>query len=291
MTSTTTKLTTEPTASDDDWSLELGNVTGAKIGDLVIRRTNGRPLDMGLFQTFYGQGGSGKTTVAASAADSEFGSPYLHIDAEGGIDAISHRSDIDFVQVFTWRQYRRLISELKRNPNHGFKTICADNLSEIVNMATAHVTGDPEKQPTQPEWGEMARLILRMVRDCREMAQKQNINFFFTAWDTDDKDDSGARKKQIAFTPKLQSEFPGVVTTIGHVTVLNDATKRLLDWRTNPRTISKWRKSLSSAAQKIPLQLYYGTDRLPMGDILDALIGGKEIDWTRRYPTPSQNSK
>lgn len=230
----------------------------------------------------YGQGGAGKTTLAASAADSEYGARYLHCDAEGGVSAVEDKSNVEVVEIFKYADFKKLTDEVSKH-DFPFKSIGFDNMVEIVGLCLEEITGNSRDQVEIQEWGKMTREILFRVRMLRDAARKNGVNVFLMAWDADEKDDRGVIKKDLAFTPALRKEYPGIVTVIGHVAVTNDPNKRMLNFAPSPRTVSKFRRAASSAAQKIPFQIYYGMDKLPMPDILAVLRGGKE--WpASKYP-------
>lgn len=266
---------------------DQGSIAGLTIIKASAKTDN--PAN-GTFLTLYGQGGAGKTTLAASAADAAEGAPYLHIDAEGGKESIEHKSNVEVVEVFNYRDFDKLVAQLKRGPKyHGFKTICVDNLCEIINLSLQQITHSGTDAPEIQEWGAMTREILFKTREFRDMARKDGVNVIFCAWDADEKDDRGVIKKDLAFTPALRREYPGIVTVVGHVAVTSDPNIRKLDFAPGPRTVAKFRRTPTANAMKIPFEIYYGVKNPPLPDILRVMKGGGE--WPEaRYPKPSRNN-
>ena len=210
----------------------------------------------------------------------------MFLDAEGGTRAISHREDIDVLSVNSWRKIQDVHNELKRG-GHGYKTIVYDNLSEYAVLCIQGIAGIAD-QPEIQEWGKSNRAILNLVREGRDMARFQDINVVFIAWDVQDKDEMGRPLLNAAFTPGIQKELPGIVDTIGHISVADQKSGlRLLSFNPGPRTIAKFRRSQDEAALKIPFEIYYGLDNMPMPDILRVIKEGG--DWpANKYPAPRQ---
>lgn len=229
--------------------------------------------ESGAFFTVYGQGGAGKTTLVA---DVHKLGKTLHLDAEGGSEAISHLKDkLDIIEVLRYSHFDAVSRKLWAG-GHGYKNVIVDNLCEIISLDLKAITGSGTDAPEIQEWGKMTRDILFATRQYRDMARQQGVNVFFLAWDSDEKDDRGVLKKDLAFTPALRKEYPGVVTVIAHVRVLDDPTKRMLDFAPGPRTVSKFRRSADSAATKVPFQITYGLDKLPIVDIIRTMRGEQE---------------
>lgn len=255
-----------------------------KLGGVEVRRLTGNVAasEEGAFIILYGQGGAGKTTLAASCLESEFGSPYLHIDAEGGLDAIIDRKGVEYVSIYNWVQFDNLTKELVREKGGGYKAICVDNLVEVYNLSLEKIAGKTDAPEIQ-EWGEAFREVRHKIREYRDLARKYGITVIMCAWDADEKDDRGVVKKDIALSPSLRKQVPGLTTIIGHVRVLDDPNMRMLDFASGPKTIAKFRRSRSANAQKIPFQIRYPVDKLPLGDIINVLRGG--ANWpTSKYP-------
>lgn len=256
-------------------------ITPGEFAGLQIRKPNemAHGTDAGYFFTLYGQGGSGKTTVAAEVY--ELGKTLL-MDAEGGSEAVSHIKDpnLDIVEVFEYKQFNAMSQQLFSG-QHDYKNVIVDNLVEVINLDLRQITGSGTKSPELQEWGTMTREILFKTRQYRDLARLQGVNVFFLAWDADEKDDRGILKKDLAFTPALRKEYPGVVTIIAHIRVLDDPTKRMLDFAPGPRTVSKFRRSADSAATKIPFQITYGLNNLPIVDVIRTMRGEQEWPSTR----------
>lgn len=251
-----------------------------KIAGLQVRKSSEMRAN-GSFIVIYGQGGAGKTSLVAEVR--KLGNTLL-ADTTKGADAISHLTDIDCVELTKWADFDNLTKEVKK-AEHGYVNIIIENVTELAEMDIARISG-PVDQPEIQEWGQMTRDVLAKTREWRDIASAQGINVFFLAWDASERDERNVLKLELAFTPRLREAFPGVVTIIGHITVLNDPDKRLLTFAPGPKTVSKFRRAADAASRKVPYDIYYGLDNLPMADILRTMKG--EQDWPdKKYPKPA----
>lgn len=235
----------------------------------------------------FSKGGGGKTTLAGSAADSPQDSPVLFVDAEGGVKAISHRKDVEVISVKNWDEIKELTNRFKADPNLRWNTIVLDNLSEFIQLATIKIVGGVAA-PSWPEWGAVAREVLGLVRDYRDLARTRNINSIIIAWDSVEEDKSKRSILTVNATPKLQADLPGIVDIIGHIDPIDgQPDKRLLNFEPSTRTIQKFRRNTSDAGKTIPHKIVYTVDNLPMPDILAALKRGVPFP-VNKYTIPSK---
>lgn len=243
--------------------------------------------ERGVCFIIYGQAGTGKTPICVEAVFSDWASPLLHVDAEGGTRSITHlkRSAVgeklDIVSITRWQQIDRLMLELKKGPEvHGYKGVVFDNCSELHFLRQVQESGSD--QPTQPDWGVINRDFLKFVEDAKDLARLKGMVVFLICWDVDDKQENGKVKKHIAFTPQVQNTLPGKVDVIGHISVNNDQS-RVLSFKQGPLTVAKFRRSMDSNEQKIPLEIKFNRNNRPFVDILDVIKGGK--NWpVDKYP-------
>jgi hypothetical protein len=238
----------------------------------------------------FSRAGSGKTTLAGSADDSPEDSPVLFVDAEGGTKVISHRPNIDVITVKSWDEIKSITSRLKLDPNLKWRTIVLDNLSEFIQLATTKIVGG-SAAPSWPEWGSVAREVLALVRDYRDLARTRGLNSIIVAWDSTEEDKAKRPLLTLSATPKLQGDLPGIVDIIGHIDPINgQPDKRLLNFEPSTRTIQKFRRVPSDTGRTIPHKIVYGIDNLPLPDILAALKRNVPFP-TDRYVPPTTSSR
>lgn len=218
----------------------------------------------------------------------------LYVDAEGGTRSITHLKkasvgeNLDIVQITRWQQIDRLMVELKKGPDiHGFKGVTFDNCSELHELRKFQETGSD--QPTQPEWGTINRDFLKFIEDCKDLARLKGMVVFLICWDVDDKQENGKVKKHVAFTPQVQNTLPGKVDVIGYLSVNNDQS-RVLSFKQGPMTVAKFRRSMDSNEQKIPLEIKFNRLNRPFVDILEVIKGGG--NWpASKYPQAGQQQQ
>lgn len=211
----------------------------------------------------------------------------LHVDIEDGAKSLMHldRPDFEVVTPLRYQKVEEIIDTLRTQKGAGFKAVTFDNLSELHLKIQRAVAGETD-QPTQPEWGEINRIFLNIVEKAKGLAQSADMVVFLPCWDVDDKQENGKVKKQLMFTPQVQNLLPGKVDVIAHLSVNADQS-RLLSFKQGPLTVSKFRKSMDSNEQKIPLEIRFERQHHPFVDILDVIKGGK--NWpVSKYPQGPQ---
>lgn len=194
------------------------------IGGLKIRK----PQDAlpYLNAMIYGDSGSGKTLLSASAAFVPELAPVLFIDVEGGTHTISHFEDtsaIDIVpdpeseRTLRWTDIQKIYDELY-NGRHPYKTVVIDSLTEMQKLAMSHVLGNTGKMnfdaegnlPQFKDWHINTEQMRRMVRAFRDLP----MNTIFTALADEKADPRTANSenprmiKNPSFTKKLAIEIP-----------------------------------------------------------------------------------
>lgn len=254
------------------------------ISGLVVKNTSDY-TQLGSNWTLYGQAGSGKTTLPASLHGTEFG-PVLYGTAESGISVIQPLG-IPYVDIAKWSDLEALLKAFKMPNPPAVKTVVLDNLSEMLAKCIMFIS--PSGQPTQPEWNKITNLMLNQIRDWRDLTKNMDLNVFFLAWDADERDDLQAVKKDINFTPALRKAFPGIVDTVGHIAVLDKKPDmRKISFAPSPKTIAKFRRAPTSNAKKIPFEIYYGLENMPLLDILRTLKSN--VEWpASKYPIPTSS--
>ena len=246
---------------------------------------------LGMCMILYGAAGVGKTPLAASCADSPHGCPTVFLDAEGGTQSIAHYDPdkLKVVQIYKWEELIRWSQSTFKDPRaYPFQTTVFDNLSEYYMLAQKYITQDRE-MPSQPEYGKINQLIISFVEDWRDFTRRTGRNVIFIAWDDRDKDENSVVKSTLAFTPGVVKALPGKVDIIGHLSVHNNPPyyTRILNFAPSPKNQAKFRRSLLGNAQKIPYEIPFHLENMPMPDILSVLKGGGE--WpSQKYTLPQR---
>lgn len=235
---------------------------------------------LGVCMTFVGPAGSGKTTLAASNSMSEYGGRTLLLDAEAGSKVVEGEKDVVPARISKWQEIDRLTDEFVAGKYPEFGGVILDNLCEMTKQNMSMLVG-PTGHPEFKEWNQNTNAMRHLIRRWRTIAATRNINVYFIGWDGED-DSKIVVKRSIAFTPALQKEFPGLVDTIGMLDPIDGSPEeRKINFTPSTRSITKFRKSKNDNARKIPYEIRYGIDKLPLPDILAVIKGNKPWPQTK----------
>lgn len=194
-------------------TLAPGSLAGLKIH----RLTGHEPK---LNMCIWGDSGTGKTQLAASADGVPQMRPVLMVDVEGGTETLRNSyPDVDVVRVKTWKQVQDLYNELYRG-NHIYNTVVIDSLTEVqkfnmMQIMLDVVEKDSSRDPDIPsvrEWGKSLEQIRRFVRGFRDLP----VHTIFTALSADVKNE---RTGVTTYSPSLPGKLRGEVAAFLDVVV------------------------------------------------------------------------
>ena len=251
--------------------------TGDVIGGVRLRRAI--TFANGLFMALFGKGGAGKTTLAAETY--KIGKTLL-IDAEAGsdvLDDLANEPNLVIADVNGWVEFESVVTSLRQKGVGDYKAIIVDNYSELQDMCETKFDIKGGDRNDLMKYNLVTKAMRRSMKDLRAIARKHKIIVILIFWDWDEKDKDGTFiRKDLMLTPKLRATFPGLCTMIGHVRSTNNNDVRVLDFASNTRTVSKFKRSRKSAAQKVPYEITYKLDNLPLVDIINTIFGRSEWD-------------
>ena len=185
--------------------------------------------EWGLNMILFGQPGVGKTTLAASAQDSEFGKNVLFIDVEGGTRSIADRNDIDVIRPDSMGEVKDIYDWLA-DGQHDYRTIVVDTLSELQRVGLGEIL-QTAKDPSWPQiqdWGRSTEQMQKLVRAFRLLAQREGWNVIFTAHANQQQDAiTGANLIRPNLTPGATVATTGIVDVCGYLKMLPDGTRQL----------------------------------------------------------------
>jgi hypothetical protein len=177
-----------------------------RLAGLPVLKIKGKEpkLNLGI----YGDSGTGKTQLAASADEVPEMRPVLIIDVEGGTETLRNSyPEVDTVRVQSWQQVQDLYNELYRG-KHGYNTVVVDSLTEVQKFSMGEimrevVEKDAARDPDIPsmrEWGKNLEQMRRFVRAFRDL----DVHTIFTALVQAEKNE---RTGITTYTPSLSGKL------------------------------------------------------------------------------------
>lgn len=187
----------------------------------------------GMDAVIFGPPGIGKTTLLATAQDSELGKDLLWFDIDGSVVTLEDRDDIaiwpdrEELPEPSWQDFRKMIDQLikavKADPkNFPYKTWGFDSITAIFyDLIMPKVTGSKEAQPRIQDWGEANRILLKFMSDVMTL-NAYGINTIFLGHVQEEKEildeDKGTYVIHIklAGSPQGRNEILRTVGTVGY---------------------------------------------------------------------------
>ena len=241
-------------------------------------------ITIGLF----GETGSGKTTVAATAIDyfKRVIGPHVKtyiIEAEGGLRPIRSRPDFRYDDVYDWKGFVAKTDEIIKTPDlrETFPVVQADNMSEFAEFSMTETLKEARKdEPEWPEWRKNSRVVVQRIRKLRDAARQQRIAVIINLWDRPQTDNEGTVKSvRPDLNPHLARLFVGAVDIAAYLEVADDEGRRVLHLAQSSRLKAKFRQDmLDPIVSQIPHDLYGPPSRegvLSLAPLMATLIGGE----------------
>lgn len=184
----------------------------------------------GFNAVIFGPPGVGKSTLLATAQDSEHGKDLLWFDIDDSVATLSDRDDIaiwpdrETDPDVTWIKFRKVVDQvIAAGDKSPYKTLGFDSISSIYyNLIVPKVTGSKEAQPHQGQWGEANRIFLKFMSDVM-MLNAKGIHTIFIGHVTEDKEildpehpENYVVHLRLAGSPKGRDEILRTVGTVGY---------------------------------------------------------------------------
>lgn len=250
-------------------------------------------LHSGIKIGIFGPGGIGKTTLAATVCDSEYGAPALYLDARGNPHVVSSYGDkIQVLPVSSFKDVERVRQDLLRDKDMPFKSVIIDNLSELMSLDLRDRYG----ANTDIVWTMHSATtadILGLVRNWCDLADSAlALNVIFAMWETSEVRkvrSTEVTRSELSFNKALQAQVPGILSWLGRLYIAEERAPyaRVLDFRPiETMHVAKWQVDPNDPrTAQLPMEMYNPS----LASILDTVIGGKP--WpTERHARPGSKA-
>jgi hypothetical protein len=250
-------------------------------------------VDDMLKMLFYSPAGHGKTTLLGTAIGDPRLCPMLFVDFEAGTKSIKSkikRIELDqlgkvkpaidkahAVRIKEWEDFN-VVYNFLANEDHGYQSVAIDSLTEVNYLNLTTIVGkevelgdhDPDIAYQEDYLRSIAQMR-KLIRFFRDLP----LHVFFTAGAMESID---ARTKKMQYRPgltgKLSMELPGLVDTIGYLSVVedDDETFRCLFVQPTEKFMAKDRSEGGILGDEI--------EEPTLPEILDILLGEVEPNRT-----------
>lgn len=193
---------------------------------------------------FYGQSGTGKTTLAST-----FPGPILLCDVrDRGTDSVVGVEDLDVTEIESWEDLERVYWFLKKHPKK-YRTVIIDTMSQLQSIVVENVLAEKGKDAedaggwgtmTQREWGDVAARIKPMIINLRDLpmdvvfiAQHRVFNL---PSEEDEANNAAVLAPEVgpALMPSVGKFLNAAVSIIGN-TFIRERTEKVKRMVKNPR--------------------------------------------------------
>ena len=192
----------------------------------------------------YGDGGSGKTYLASTAAQVECMRDVLFLDLDKGSITVADMPHVSVTRPEDWDGLRDIANVLEEE-DHPYRTIVIDSLTEAQDMCSAFVLKDTDAiVPEIKHYNIILTRMKQLVRRYRNLCFERNYNLILTAGFRSDKDTrKGSVQVLPALTPAVAKAICGIVDTVGLLEFDDETEERQLLLVSRPNVQCKIRQT------------------------------------------------
>jgi len=163
----------------------------------------------------FGEYGTGKTWLAASADEIADYSPVLIVDIEGSAAGVGRKyPNVDIVVADTHQKLEFIKNELLTK-EHGYKTVIFDTLNVAQNRAEEHFRKLPEN--ANNKFGVWADLKKWTIDFTREMHHADFLAIFIAHSQVDKDENTGRQTVTVKIAGAARTDVPAVPDLIGYL--------------------------------------------------------------------------
>lgn len=169
----------------------------------------------------FGEYGTGKTFLGASADDIEDYSPVLIVDIEGSSAGVGRKyPGVDVVQADSYAKLEFIREEL-RTKEHGYKTVIFDTLNVAQYRAEAHFRTLPENQGNKfGVWGDLKKWTIDFVREGH--GNKEFLAIYIAHPNVDKDENTGKMTTTVKIAGSAKTDVPTIPDLIGYLEFQED---------------------------------------------------------------------
>lgn len=168
----------------------------------------------------FGQYGTGKTWLAASATQIEDYAPVLIVDVEGSAAGVGRRyPDVDVVKADTHRKFEHIMEELFTT-DHKYKTVIVDTLNVAQNNAEIHFRSLPENQGNKfGVWGDLKQWTIDLGR---KMHHAPFLGIMIAHSQVDKDENTGRIVTTVKIAGSAKTELPAIPDIVAAMDTATD---------------------------------------------------------------------
>jgi hypothetical protein len=204
----------------------------------------------------YGEGGTGKTTLAASACEVPELSPVLHLNIENGAQSLEEKygqhPNLEVIDVNSIIELQNIFKDLYNGKGLGYKTVILDNLTEGQSQGLDYILTGQKKSGdfvdfegatfANGAWNRSSEQMRKIMRYFRDLP----MTVIFIAWRKDYSGPDQPPKYGPAFTKTFAGEAPGIANDVYHYFLKGG--QRVLQTSATDKAIAKDRTNKLPAA-------------------------------------------